>query len=1398
MRQEEDGLEKSLSGSPDSRSEAGSDSGRSTSTPTSRRSRVSRFGVSPASVAPPAAAAAVLPPPPVADPERGRSLTPSSTHSRSTTPKGTPKSVSFSNPLKRVRPRFSVPGFEIVPAEARGACLFHSILMALQDLHAAEPDHPCHAQTIADFRQEVVDYMRANPAVYRARVAVQLVNLIEGDQLATTAEPLTSQLKLLRDARRTKSSQAEAQALVDGYTRGVGWEHYLDALSLDHAWGGDPELGAIQDKFALRITLHYAPALGRPDITLGSDGSEIHLLFWGDHYDMLRPRTLAAELAPSSSSSTESSGSHPLSSPTLSSMGSDSLGDGSAKPGLARARVFSLSRKASVASRGVGSRHLSKYEFAAYSSTINEECPYTALYESIIRYFTQFMDHPIHLVPNSLAFKADVARQISEHPDYYLDELLTEVVKAIRSNQVEIYSGTFKASLLNLVKTHALDALLRNKATEEDAYKHITSFLKEGAGIAQYTAWIAISGASLNETALRAAAELYSINLLIYHGEKLYCSAIANPSFPILYFQKDSKRYLQLVSKAEEAQKLILPFFANEPAKEGFSPHKPRYLSGETIRKKPRTIEFSKAGRALGARLYEMAVRSIQKRDIEGLKTLVIDASSPAQMARKMLILDHRKKQDYLPVESHRELLIEQRRQLELFINGKRPEAGKFLTFCELRAQLEFEAELIISATAKAFEGRELSDRVKELLGPYTEISESYRVHEYVPQRDKDFFDAERRKPAMQGPVAAYAAHVAGMAKTVDSDELKLKVNLEISEELGHLDETIRRYESELEKLFAALGSTVPKKSEGELKDIEHRIWMLNALKNFLPKRAELIINYTKPLDKSAWTEVKGVKSPAIIQAWSTPLTLEEVRARFGQYLDTFADRLCSTYKASLRFHPEWLDHTEEGFILRSKDDADNMDKRVAQYRESISRQLEPIYQEMSAWQFGADELPMEERMALAKGALARVERAIDELNKILAKEAEEDPELEHLRKKYGDMTEEADVLTQRRLAILLGKEACAIVYGPDPSNSRKLGAYNEMTDAEILAQFYPEASIEELAYLLEKGLSPDACDSQRRSLLHLALAGGSYDEALLKIVEYLLNCMASVDLIDNMRRSPAALTSADKEHLHEKGLGNSADRRQYDLASRALELCTQAHLRGLYDHDYRLIGSLFTSASVGVLKSYDETVEARKRGWYSSLLYSPKMAEARALERAKLAEATDRILVSPHEALSLVPGMQALIDEAPKGWLTRLGLSKGGRLHTSSGAVISHFADSLAFCKVIITSVKVKRDFLNRLHGEVRNPGSVDNLAWQSEVAKLKEENERIRAQAEEARARDRDRFEALEAMIARLAVGGVVPSAVSSVAGGAGVSLEAPAMGGAGAPSELPEDGSDRVLRR
>ena len=518
----------------------------------------------------------------------------------------------------------------------------------------------------------------------------------------------------------------------------------------------------------------------------------------------------------------------------------------------------SASPRTSDLRRHTGQYKLSKLKFDAYLSRTDENCLYTAIYESLKHQFEQFPDHSIQLVGSVLRFQAELAAEIDAHRTHYLDDIVVEIIKALRKNQLGHFSSSQQGEINRLVQANKLLLnLVKSAEREREAYVIIRKYLEEDGGLGTYCDWIRASRTSMSEAALKAASRLYQANFFIYHRETLKRTHITDPSYPSLYIQQEYRKYYQLVPEIHARDQLVLPFFNVEPEISGFSPNPPRYHEdlrrAQAQQRIPLEPHWSAAGKKLGQRFYELAKRAVlrSKTDPFGfyarfnplspldlLKSFVADVSSQEKIARKKLLLDRKREQGELSIEQHKRILQKKHDLLSKFLD-KKPAVGKILTSQELARQLEVQAQSTLEATLGQFDaslvgskthwigGRELSvaearqefrQILREKMAEYQKLDGSFRRYEYVSPADRRFYEERLKAKTAVGPENYYAEHVhalasdtsaaAAMPTLADEQARVRKQLLQINQDLEHFQSVLQSY-SDIKAAFDARTATV-------------------------------------------------------------------------------------------------------------------------------------------------------------------------------------------------------------------------------------------------------------------------------------------------------------------------------------------------------------------------------------------------------------------------------------------------------------------------------------------------------------------------------------------------------------------------------------------------------------
>ena len=1143
---------------------------------------------------------------------------------------------------------------------------------------------------------------------------------------------------------------------------------------------------------------------------------------------------------------------------------------------------YSASPHTSDLRRHTGQHKLSTLGFHAYLSKANETCLYTAIYESLKHQFEQFPSHSIQLVVDVLGFQAQLAAEIDEHSALYLDDIVVEIIKALRKNQLGHFSLEQQKQISDLVQANKL-LLNLVKSTEHEAYAIIRTYLEEKNGLRAYCNWVKTPGTPMSETALKAASKLYQANFFIHHKEALKRTHIADPAYPNLYIQQEHRKYYQLVPETHARDQLVLPFFNVEPEISGFSPNPPRYhedvrraQTQQPIRPEPR---WSAEGKRLGQRFYEYAKRAVLRRKtdpfdfyarpnplnpLDLLKSFVADVSAQEKIARKKLLLDHKREQGELSTKQHQRIL-EKKRSLLLAFLDKKPVAGKILTSQELAKQLETQAQPTLEAALDQFDaslagskthwigGRELpvAEARKEFrriflerIAEYQKLPGGFRHYEYVSPADQKAYEDRLKAETAVGPESYYAQHAYALTSDASvavamptlADEqarvrnqlLRIDLNLKnlhavlqsfsdiktsfdarttafIPEELPKilvsikralagldeievLDRTMKQAIqinlSEIQKIVGDLVAPQSASSRAESSAYKGNVGLLLKAADLAPKYRHELMDATLLLD-TAKKLLSNEERYTLIEhhladiddtpeaVWMNPLTLEEVRVRFMLFLDRFIDEAVLAYTDSLAYHPELLEHDKATgrFAKRKKEDASALRRIVDAYREKITEVIRSHRDRVDGWNFdekksvaagsSSKKLSVE---GLAQIDLGQVEREIENLNKIL--NSPEGDLHKHLETLIGESIADATLARKIRLHVLLGDEGCQAVYGPafsvlsvisallkEEALPPKEPSLNGMGDVEQLAHFNPRVSPEELSFLLENGLSPDACDAEGMTLLHHLFDGeeDSYDEQLVALVEYLFKCMASVDVLDFAERSAGGIA-----HLQAFLFKTYGPARAYDIAHRVMVMCEQAHLRRQFSYENTLMTDRFVERERGHLFGYDQLVKTRGASFFGSLTQSSRMLSERKSQRNTLGRMTDGLEVSPHEAPLLVPQILDMTAKANKGFLATItmGLMNGSQLLSPATSAAHEFTDTHSYARMTMTFHNSRQAYRRRLEDEQRRgrrPVVVSAIGDFVRRQDLDEERAEARAEKENMVAR----IKALEAMVLAMQAG-------------------------------------------
>ena len=516
--------------------------------------------------------------------------------------------------------------------------------------------------------------------------------------------------------------------------------------------------------------------------------------------------------------------------------------------------------------------------------------------------------------------------------------------------------------------------------------------------------------------------------------------------------------------------------------------------------------------------------------------------------------------------------------------------------------------------------------------------------------------------------------------------------------------------------------------------------------------------------------------------AWMNPLTLEEVRVRFMLFLDNLIEETVLAHRDSLTFHSEFLEYnkTTGRFIKQKKEDGAALERVLDDFREKITEVIKSHRDRVDGWNFDekkpvsvgsgiAKKLSAED---LARADLAQIKREIESLNKILMS-----PEIdlhEHLQTLSETYVEDATLARKIRLHVLLGDEGCQAAYGPASSMLSVIStllkkealppkepSLNKTPELQQLARFNPGVSQEELSFLLEHGLSPDACDAEGMTLLHHLLDGeeDSYDEHLVALAEYLFKCMASVDVLDFAGRSAGGIVHYQNFLFKEYGSFKA-----YDIAYRVMVMCEQAHLRRQFSYEYALMTDNFVARERDHLFGYDQVIRTRDVSFFRTLVRSPRMRDERTWQRSALGKMTDDLEVSPHEAPLLVPKILDMTAKANKGFLATitLGLMNGSQLLAPTTDALHEFTDTHSYARMVMAFHESRRAYRQRLEDEQRRGRRPVATISEDPVA-------RQEARAATARADASDKaIEALKAMILAMQAGRASSGAVEPSSAG------------------------------
>ena len=148
----------------------------------------------------------------------------------------------------------------MIPPEAR--CLFRKELEVLKALKVVKipPDHNCLFHALA---------------YHLSHLGHEEVRKMVCDELA------------LDPGQRYSQAFAPGE---DNLNEDVSFDDYVTRMRQDSEWGGDPELNAAASKFNLKIHIHGKG----PDTVIDHESTDgpakaVHLVFYGDHYDVALP-----------------------------------------------------------------------------------------------------------------------------------------------------------------------------------------------------------------------------------------------------------------------------------------------------------------------------------------------------------------------------------------------------------------------------------------------------------------------------------------------------------------------------------------------------------------------------------------------------------------------------------------------------------------------------------------------------------------------------------------------------------------------------------------------------------------------------------------------------------------------------------------------------------------------------------------------------------------------------------------------------------------------------------------------------------------------------------------------------------------------------------------------------